>query len=762
MRGLLAYIALWIVILMLSACSNTRFLTDNQLLYTGRESVEVIPEEEGMKTSEVKATVNSLTDHKVNNGILGKRLLPPFGLWIHNYWKRDRPEQERGWIYKTLSADPVLVEDVNPDLRAQVIENELFDLGYFESEVWASVDTSRKNPKKATIRYYVKVAPPYSIQNIRYDSVSGTLDSLINSSFEQARISPGDQYNLDNLKSMRNQFSRDLQNRGYYYFIPDFIELKADTTRQQDRVDLIISRSKELPPEVLIPYTIDKIVIMISRTGLGDSLRADTLQYENLTIVTDGDYLKPEVLQRGIYFEPGKLYTRQSYEETLSYLNNLGVFNYVRIAFNQPDTSLTQLDVRIDLLMAENIHLDFEGDLVTKSTGYAGPALMVGINHGNIFKGAEKIHVGLDGGFQWQWGRKTETQLGTFSYEAGINSGLTLPRLLIPKIWKNSTPMYLRQTSVNLDLKLLNRTAYYQMFSIMSSLNYRWGKSQKIQHSVSPAYLNQINLLRTTPEFDSVVNENIYIRKSFEEQFILGARYAFIYDDSYSVRPHNFYLQAAVNTSGNLVDAFYRIGSEPAERPFGLLNSVYSQYVKFTTDARYYRNWRKQSVVMRLYAGIGLPYLNSTVLPYVEQFFSGGAYSIRGFTARYVGPGSFYEERRGYIDQSGDMKLEANLEYRFSLSGVLKGALFLETGNIWLINEDENRPGSGFEARTFYQELAVGTGAGLRFDFSFFVLRTDFGFPLRNPYPTEGRNWLFGTGSILSDMHFYLAIGYPF
>ena len=167
-------------------------------------------------------------------------------------------------------------------------------------------------------------------------------------------------------------------------------------------------------------------------------------------------------------------------------------------------------------------------------------------------------------------------------------------------------------------------------------------------------------------------------------------------------------------------------------------------------------------MVMRLYAGIGLPYLNSTVLPYVEQFFSGGAYSIRGFTARYLGPGSYHEDKSGYIDQSGDMKLEANLEYRFSISKVLKGAFFLETGNIWLINEDENRPGSGFDPSTFIDELAVGSGAGLRFDFNFFVLRTDLGFPIRNPYPTDGKNWLFGTKNIWSDMHFYLAIGYPF
>ena len=734
-----------IALLLFWSCSNTRFLAEDELLYTGREQAEIIVEPEGLKTKEVKASVNSLTDHKVNNGILGMRILPPVGLWVKNYWRSNRPEEKRGWIYRTLSAEPVLVSDVNPDLRAQVIENELFDLGYFETREWATVETNRKNPKKATIRYHVRVTPPYSYRGIRFDSVGiqseridarqdsigiqadttertgaatgattadrsevATVDSLISNSFLGGRIGTGDQFNLNTLKSIRSQSAREIQNHGYYYFIPDFIGLKADTTGFRDQLDLIVSRNPLIPPEALKSYTIDRILIQISGSGLRNSIRSDTLRMEHVDIVSDGDYLKPEVLLRGIYFQQGKIYTRMAYEQTLSYLNSLGVFSYARISLEQPDTTLQKLNVRIDLLMAKNIHLDLEADMVTKSTGFAGPAVMVAVNHGNAFGGAEKIHVGLSGNFEWQWGRKAETQLGTFSYEAGITSGLTLPKVLIPERWKSYKPLYIRQTSVNLDLKLLNRTAYYQMFSIMSNLNYRWGKTQKMQHSFSPVYLNQISLLRTTPAFDSVVNENIYIRKSFEEQYIIGMRYAFIYDDTYLSRPNNLYLMAAVNTSGNLTDLLYRVGSVPPERPYAIANNVYSQYLKFTGDFRYYRNWRQQSMVMRLYAGIGLPYLNSTVLPYVEQFFSGGAYSIRGFTARYLGPGSYYEDKSGYIDQSGDMKLEANLEYRFGISKVLKGAVFLETGNIWLINEDENRPGSGFDRSTFIDELAVG------------------------------------------------------
>ncbi|MEA3461991.1 MAG: BamA/TamA family outer membrane protein, partial [Bacteroidota bacterium] len=236
----------------------------------------------------------------------------------------------------------------------------------------------------------------------------------------------------------------------------------------------------------------------------------------------------------------------------------------------------------------------------------------------------------------------------------------------------------------------------------------------------------------------------------------------FTFNNTLRTKPHNFYYQAGIYSSGNLIDVFAGIGKEASDRPYYFLNNIYSQHIKFTSDFRYYLHGLKNSFAFRFYAGLGIPYGNSEVLPYVEQFFSGGAYSIRGFTARYVGPGSYYEESDGYIDQSGDIKLESSMEYRFGISKVLKGAFFLDVGNIWLANEDENRPGAEFNIQTFQNELAVGTGFGLRFDFTFFVLRTDLGFPIRNPYETEGKNWLIGDRKMFSDALFYLAIGYPF
>jgi outer membrane protein assembly factor BamA len=759
-----AYILLFIIILVLQACSNTRFLTDEQVLYTGRKDITIINPGKVKNTKPVKNTVLSVSSHKVNNALFNQRVLPPVGLWVHNYMKMKEKKKFRNWLYKTLSSSPVLISDVNPELRAKKIENELFDKGYFQTIAWATIDTIARNPKKAKVSYFVELTPPYKYNQINIDSVSEPVDSLISKKFFKDKIKIGDQFDLNLLKNARNDLSRKIQDNGFFYFIPEFIELRADTSMEKNMLNLKIGRKKDLPGSVLSVYRINNTLINLSQPSDTSHSTADTAYFDDITIVSGGYILKPDILLNAVSFSKGDKYSYDAYQHTLNRLNSLGIFNFVKISFIQSaeDSLGYLLDVIIDLVMAENINVDFEADMVSKSTGYSGPAVSVGVSHGNAFKGAEKLHLTLKGGFEWQWGTKSETQLGAYSYEFGIGSGLTFPKIIIPFKEQNNKNLVLQKTSINGDLSILNRTAYYKMYSAKTNLNYQWGRKSTIQHSFFPIYINSVNLLETTAEFDSVVNDNIYIRKSFEEQFIFGPKYEFSYNNTLKIRPNNFLVQAGIGTSGALVDVFAGMGKSPEERPYYFLNNIYSQYIKLSTDFRYYRNGFNKSLVFRLYAGIGIPYGNSTALPYVEQFFSGGAYSIRGFTSRTLGPGAYHEVNNGYIDQSGDLKLESNLEFRFGMSKTLKGALFIETGNIWLVNEDPNRPGSKFYPDTFINQLAVGTGFGLRFDFTFFVLRTDIGLPLRTPYIEDNRNWLIGTDKVVSGALFHLAIGYPF
>ena len=754
------------ILLILGSCSNTRFLTEDELLYTGQKKVIMNRVPEDMPAETRRQVSQSGSSQKPNNSIFDRRVLPPVGLWTYNYMKKDERSKFGNWLYNSLSASPVLVEDINPELQARKIENDLFDKGYFQASAMSRVDTSSRNLRKAMVGYEVDIGPIYSYNEVKVDSSILEIDSLLQLDDFRTRIREGDQFDISRLTAARSGIVDQLQNLGYYFINQDLIELHADTSLGENRIDLDMRLRGQLPQEVLSSYRIGQIVVHLSKSSDSVMAMPDPFRYKDLLFFSRGaDYLNPEVIHNAIYLSPGDLYSRNAHQRTMTRLNNLGVFSYVRINYlpSARDSLARELDVRIELVLANQITLNLEADMVMKSTGFVGPALTIGTLNSNAFGGAEKLQVDLVGGFEWQWGAGIQSQLGTFSYELGINTSLTFPNLLLP--WKHSGHRDFRNkgTTINLNFDILNRVEYYSMFSALTSLNYNWGKSQAIRHTFSPVYLNSVSLLETTPAFDSIYDENIYIRKSFEEQFIFGMRYEFRYDNTFKRRPRNTYFSLGASSSGNLLDLVAGMGKDESERPYEIFNTVYSQYLKLTTDFRYFLNGYNKTIAMRLYAGVGYPYLNSRVLPYVEQFFSGGAYSVRGFAAHNLGPGSYYDEENTYIDQSGDVKLETSLEFRFGISRVTKGALFFDVGNIWLVNEDPNRPGSQFHFDSFIDELAVGTGLGLRFDFNFFVLRFDMGIPLRTPYVQEdGRNWLTGSGSPLSRSMFYFAIGYPF
>lgn len=752
------------LLLLLGGCSNTRFLAGDQLLYTGQKKIQISQEPVDMPSAVRRQLLQSGSAQRPNNSVFDRRVLPPVGLWVHNYWKKEERGKFGSWLYRTLSAPPVLVSDINPELMAQKIENDLFDQGYFQARAWSGVDTSSRNPRKARVQYFVEVGPAYHYGEIRLDHGLMDMDSLVNAEDFHDQIKTGDQFDIRKLTEARAGISRQFQELGYYRFNTDFIELNADTALSKNQLNLELRRRRELSPDQLSRYRIGSIEVHVSRPSDTLASGREALPYEGILIHSAGDEINPGVIHDALYFSSGDLYSYTAHQRTMARLNNLGVFSYVRIEYRPsvPDSLPRILDVHIELHMADQINLHLETDLVMKSTGYMGPGVTLGVSSTNTFKAAERIQVDLKGGLEWQWGSRDVSQIGTFSYEFGVNSSLSVPTLRLPWRHQSFRNLINQETSVNLNFDMLNRTEYYSMFSALTSLKYSWGKTQSLRHSFSPVYLNSVSLLATTPVFDSIAAENIYIQKSFEEQFIFGIRYEFNYDNTHRRRPQNVYFSMGASSSGNLLDVLAGIGKEGSERPHTILNTVYAQHLKLTTDFRYYLNGYNKTLATRLYAGLGIPYRNSTVLPYVEQFFSGGAYSIRGFTARTLGPGSFHEEENTYIDQSGDIKLEANLEFRFGISRITKGALFMDVGNIWLHQEDEQRPGSQFHFDSFYRQLAVGAGFGLRFDFNFFVLRTDFGIPIRTPYVQDDSYWLTGQGNLLSNTMFYFAIGYPF
>jgi outer membrane translocation and assembly module TamA len=348
----------WLVLL--AACSNTRFLTEEELLYTGRKDLEINATEEGVNTSRVKPMVRSTTSYKMNNALFGRRMLPPVGLWVHNYWEEEEGKRIKNWLYRSMEASPVLVSEIKPGLRAQKIESDLFDQGYFQARAWSVVDTSNRNPRKAMVSYYVEMGRPYRYNQIHFGSGEGSLDTLIDLHPFKDRIRAGDMYNLQDLTSVRNGLSRALQDQGFFYFAPEYIQLNADTTVGDRLLNLTISRQKDLPPEVLLHYRIDDIRVYIKHFADTVNTPEDSVKEGDLTIFSTGDYLRPEALQRAILLNEGEFYSYSSYEQTIARLNNMGVFSSVRITYGvSPENSqISLVDVRIELVMADIVSLE--------------------------------------------------------------------------------------------------------------------------------------------------------------------------------------------------------------------------------------------------------------------------------------------------------------------------------------------------------------------------------------------------------------------
>ncbi len=746
-------------ILLLNGCSNTKFLVKEQVLYTGRKKIEVVGEASKKEKSIAKEKAAGVTTFSPNNAILGKRVLPPLRLWVYNYQKPEEG-QKPGWMFRKFAEEPVLVSTVDPAMRCRKIESDLFSIGYFNSKSWFELDTAANNPKKAGINYFVEIKTPIRINRVVYAPPADSVDEQINTTEENLSIKPGDYLNLENIRTEKRKIAASLTENGYYFFSPEYIEIIADTTRSEYNADLLIRKKPQIPEYALKKYTIDKIRVRFSGHHLNEPVSNDTIEHEGIELLHLNGYLKPEVVTRSILFRKGDIYSTTKHLGTIPLLNNYGVFEFLRMQFIVSDSTRQKMDLQIDLSTQKDVSLNLEANIQSKSSGFAGPTSEITLSHANIARGANRLQFKTFGGFEWQWGKRGSTDLGSNSYNAGLNSSYTVPRLLLPFRLSEKNRSVVGKTIGLVGYEYVNNVRYYRMNSLNTSFSYQWKKKPNITHMLTPLKINIVSLRQTTSQFDSIVNSNPYVKKSFEEQSILGTEYNFTFDNS-TRKSNGFYFQGIISTSGNFIDLLK--GSGNNQRPYTILGEVYSQFLKTSVDFRYYPETYKKGFAFRFYAGTGFSYGNSSVMPYIEQFYSGGSNSLRAFTTRSLGPGSYKPvEYNGIIDQTGDIKIELNTEYRFPFSKMVYGAFFLETGNVWLLNEDINRPGAQFNISTFYKQLAVGTGAGLRFDFGFFVLRTDVGLPLRTPYEMGNGYWYKNMGDVFSGFRFNLAIGLPF
>jgi outer membrane protein assembly factor BamA len=451
----------------------------------------------------------------------------------------------------------------------------------------------------------------------------------------------------------------------------------------------------------------------------------------------------------------------------------IGVYKYANARFKPDDSLPDRMNVNLYLTPVKKISISTEMSAAIKSNNFAGPGLNLIYKNRNLFAGAELLTLTLGGSFETQVSGESK---GQTSYQVNLDGTLTLPRFVPFTLGGKTSRTYVPKTIFGGGFGIYSRVNLYTMHSFNTSIGYSWRRNERISHLFRPIESSYTRLTESTAEFEDYLNENPTVRKSFEEQFIVGGSYTFVNSNfHFNSRKHVFYLSESVDFAGNLLSLVTRITEKSWPSPenqhyvFGL---PYSQFANLRSEFRYMLNINKKNqIAWRLIGGLAMPYGNSTTIPYIRQYYVGGTNSIRAFVARSLGPGTYSSTdslNNTYIDQAGDIKIETNIEYRFDIYKYLKGAVFIDAGNIWLVNDDPQRPGGKFNTNTFYKEIAVGSGFGFRFDYNIIVLRIDLAYKLRKPYLPEGERWVFNDLDLgnkswrRENILWNIAIGYPF
>lgn len=754
-RGVFIFLAL---LLLVSSCSGVKQLPANQFLYGGAK-VQLSSDTPAITPKSLPDELSALLTPQPNSKLLGSR--PK--LWFYQKMQH-RPRGLIKIIGKRYNQLPVLF---SPEIIAKnttSLTNYLFNHGYFDARVTADTIHYAKQ-REIRVNYLVSPSYRYYYESISFQTDSGRLGQLVQNRIQQSLLKKGAFYDATMLQQERTRITRQLHQSGYFDYSPDAVLFKADTSQQHRHIKLTVTPLWHKDGKPFAPYLLHDIYIFPEYSAMYAEVNtADTVVFNRYRFIAPKKEIRPEALATKLLLTKGDLYSQRSYEYTLNHLLQLDLFKFVDIKFRkaEPD-SLNLLNTYIYLTPDARREVQFETEANTVE-GYLGSLLNLSFKNKNWLRGAES--------FSFNFGTGIETPFGQsfiHTFEINAQAKVQVPHLLVPfKVGKISR-YYIPFTNISLGYSFARRLQQYNIGLANFNFGYDWRASRTKQHLFNPAFFNYVQLISADAAFLEQLDQNPVQKRSFSNQLIFGSNYAFIFSNppSEGKFTNYFYFKTNIELTGNLLYLALQ-AANPNNAPHQIFQVPFAQYARIDADFRQYRYLTRngsQTLITRLVSGIGIPYGNSTVLPYVKQFFTGGSNDLRAFRLRSLGPGvstAFNtQSNAGNFDRTGDIKLAANIEYRFSLNQYLKGALFADAGNVWLFNgNDEER----FNFTRFYRQLGLGTGAGLRVDLSFFVLRFDWAFPLHTP--TQGwvvqsmqpftRKWR-RENAILN-----LAIGYPF
>lgn len=762
-------LALYAAIVLLGAsCSSTKYVPEGSYLL---DEVRIHTDNKDVKPSSLSLYVRQNPNAKWFS-------LVKTQLYVYNMSGRDSTR----WINRILRRmgdAPVIYSEDETERTRDEIGKAVRNMGYMGATV-AAVPSYKG--KKVKLTYRVTTGKAYKVRTLNYDIPDEKIRNYMRQDSAKTYLKEGMLLDVNLLDLERQRITDNLLRNGYYKFNKDYLTYTADTVRNTFLVDLTLHLSPyrgsgDGQAQTHRQYTIDKVNFVTDYNVLQSSALSsievnDSVHYKGYPIYyKDNLYLRPQVLTNSLQFTPGSLYNEYDVQRTYANFGRLQALKYTNIRFfevQRNGSALLNAYVMLTKSKHQSVSFELEG---TNSAGDLGAAASVSFQHRNLFKGSELFMVKLRGAYEAVSGLQGSYRDEDYT-ELGAETTINFPRFLFPFLSSDFRRKIRASTEFGLQYNYQFRPEFTRIVA-SGSWSYKWGMQQSnMQHRIDLLDINYLYMPWISQEFEEQYlekDENYILKYNYEDRLIVRTGYSFVYNsagralmnntligDSYSVRFN-------IESAGNLLYLLGRtVGMKKNENDeYTLLNIPFAQYVKGDIDfAKNIMIDNRNSLAFHIGGGIAVPYGNATVVPLEKRYFSGGANSVRGWSVRNLGPGSFPGDGN-FLNQTGDIKLDASIEYRTRLFWKFRGAVFVDAGNIWTLRDYKDQPGGQFRFNKFYKQIAVAYGLGLRLDLDFFVLRFDGGMKAVNPaqgaerypiiHPDFGR-----------DFAFHFAVGYPF
>ena len=768
-KGILYTILLYLA-LSLASCSATKFVPDGSYLL---DEVKIHTDNKEIKPSDMRLYVRQNPNSKWFSTIKTQ-------LYVYNWSGRDSTKWFNRFLRKIGDA-PVIYNESDAIRSQEEIAKAVQNLGYMGASVKRTTKTKKK---KLKLFYEITSGKPYIVRTLKYDISDKKIAEYLRNDSTQSMLREGMLFDVNVLDAERQRITDYLLCNGYYKFNKDYITYTADTARNTHQVDLTLHL---LPyktyvgdtPKEHFQYKINKINFITDYDVLQSSALSsieinDSLHYNGFPIYyKDKLYLRPKVLVDNLRFASGDLYDERNVQKTYTYFGRLSALKYTNIRFFETQNGdSTQLNCYVMLTKSKHKSISFELE-GTNSAGDLGAAASVSFQHRNLFRGSETFMVKFRGAYEAISGLQPGYKNHNYT-EYGVETSINFPNFLFPFLTSDFKRRIKATTEFGLQYNYQLRPEFSRTIA-SASWSYKWIQKQKIQHRIDLLDISNLYLPWISSQFqEDYINkdkDNYILKYNYENRLIVRMGYNYSYNSAggtlvnNTITTNSYSIRAGFESAGNILYGISKMINmrKNKDGEYAILGIPYAQYLKGDFDfAKNIIIDHRNSLAFHAGIGIAVPYGNAKVVPFEKRYFSGGANSVRGWSVRNLGPGSFAGDGN-FMNQSGDIKLDASIEYRTRLFWKFRGAAFIDAGNIWTIREYENQPGGVFEFDKFYKQIAVAYGLGLRLDLDFFVLRFDGGMKAINPkYKKAKERYPIIHPRFSRDFAFHFAVGYPF